>query len=76
MPSPKNNTNVALKVAIVQSEQTQRAIAKRAGMSELRLSQLVTRRLEPTPDDKRGLAKALRCRQSDLFPTEQTSVSA
>lgn len=75
MTSQKTNTNVALKVAIVQSGQTQRAIAHRAGISELRLSQLVNLRTPATPDDKRALAKVLHCRQSALFPESEAVAS-
>ncbi len=75
MTSRKTNTNVALKVAIVQDGRTQRAVAHSAGMSELRLSQLVNMRTPVTPEDKRALAKALRRRQSELFPETQAVAS-
>ncbi len=76
MTSQKTNTNLALKVAIVTSGFTQRAVAQKAGMSELRLSQLVNRRIPVTADDKRLLAKVLRRRQSELFPEPETVVAS
>lgn len=75
MTSQKTNTNVALKVAIVQSGYTQRAVARRAGMSELRLSQIVNLRIPATGDDRRALAKALRCSQASLFSSEEAVAS-
>lgn len=71
MTSQKTNTNVALKVAIIQSGYTQRTIAHKAGLSELRLSQIVNRRIPETGDDRRALARVLRCSQAHIFPTEQ-----
>jgi transcriptional regulator with XRE-family HTH domain len=76
MTSQKTNTNLALKVAIVTSGFTQRAVAQKAGMSELRLSQLVNRRIPVTADDKRILAKVLKRRQSELFPESETLVAS
>lgn len=60
--------NVALKVAIVQSQKQQRAIARRARLSETRFSHIVRGRIEPTSKEKERIAKALSCPVTDLFP--------
>lgn len=74
--SQKTAMNMALKVAIIQRGHTQREVARRAGLSELRLSQLVTGRFLPTAEERRAIAKALRCRQSELFAVVERAVSA
>ncbi len=76
MTSRKTNTNVALKVAILTSGLTQRAVAQRAGMGELRLSQIVCLRIPASPEDRRALAKALKRSQSSLFPADSEAVAS
>lgn len=73
--SQKTATNLTLKFAIIETGRTQREIAQRAGMSELRLSQIVTGRIPPTVEDKRALAKTLRRTQASLFPEPQAVAS-
>lgn len=68
--------NVALKVAIIEAGKTQREVAERAGLRELRVSEIVTGRVIATADEKRALAKALRRPQSALFPVAPEAVSA
>lgn len=68
--------NVTLKVAIITAGKTQREVAEKSGLRELRVSEIVTGRVIATPDEKRALAKALRSTQSALFPVAQDAVSA
>lgn len=67
--------NMALKVAIVQSHRTSRAIALRAGIGEVRLSAIVRGRLKANDEEKATLAKALRCHVHDLFPAQAAVAS-
>ena len=64
----KPSTNVALKVAIVQSGRKQVEIARSARISETRFSHIVRGRLEPTDKERDRIAKALHRSESDLFP--------
>lgn len=71
----KTNLNMALKVAIVESGHTSKAIAMRARIGEVRLSAFVHRRLEPSAQERKALARVLQRHESFLFPSE-TRVSA
>jgi hypothetical protein len=62
--------NIALKVAIVERDITQREVARRADIPEVRLSLFVRGHLQPTEDEEKALARVLRRQRSDLFPTE------
>jgi transcriptional regulator with XRE-family HTH domain len=59
---------LALKLAIVATGKTQRAIAQLTRIPEGRLSMLVTGREDATELEKEKLAKALAVTQSQLFP--------
>lgn len=59
--------NTALKVAIHESGLKQNFIAREAGLSEPELSRIVNGRAEPTPDQKKAIAKALGRKVQDLF---------
>ncbi len=65
--SQKTQTNLALKIAVIERRITQREVAKRAGIGEVRLS-LIVRGAEPTDDERRSIAKVLRRTIADLFP--------
>ena len=67
--------NMALKVAIVQSGQTSRAIAQRARIPEVRLSGIVRGRFVATDDEKAALGKTLRRDVADIFPSEEAVAS-
>lgn len=61
--------NMALKLAIVQSGRTQRAIAKSARMPEMRVCRIVYRDSKPpTPREKQKLARVLKQPVESLFP--------
>lgn len=75
MRAQKVRKNLALKIAIVQREITQREVARRAGIGEVRLSLLV-RGQQPTPDEQRALAKVLRRSQGSLFPAQDEAAAS
>lgn len=61
-------TNTALKMAIFESPDTQTTVAKRAGLSESRLSRIIHGHSpEPSDDEKKAIAKALRRKVQELF---------
>jgi len=60
--------NAALKLAFFEAGKRQVDVAAALGMDNSRLSQIIHGRLEPTSDEKRGLAKALKKSVGDLFP--------
>lgn len=72
----KTTTNVALKVAIVQSGKRQRQISIVSRIPEQRLSGIVTGRVEPTDTEKAALARALKKSIDELFPALTTEVVA
>lgn len=67
--------NKTLKIAFVQRGTRQRVIAARIHMHPVRLSKIVNGHIEPTAEEKKALAKALRYSQSQLFD-EPDAVSA
>lgn len=68
MQSQKKRIHLPLKVAILESGYTQRVIAKRARISETRLSWFVCLRETPSESERNALAKALGRDVSDIFP--------
>jgi hypothetical protein len=69
MPPTKTRIpNVALKVAILQSGQTQREIGWAASISETRLSDIVRGYVLATAIERKALAKTLRRPIDVLFP--------
>lgn len=58
--------NVRLKFAIFQSGKTQVEIAREAKVSESRLSRII-HHYEPTDEEKKRIAVALRIKVSDIF---------
>lgn len=57
-----------LKLAIVASGRTQRAIAKRARIDETRLSRLLRNEAKPFKAEKKRLARVLHSTVDELFP--------
>jgi predicted ATP-dependent serine protease len=66
--------NMALKLAIVASRQSQRALSLTTAIGEVRLSGIVHGRVVATVDEQRRLAKALGRSRKVLFPTTTTKV--
>lgn len=61
--------NLPLKLAIVGSGLTQYEVARKCGLHETRLSQLVTLRVKPTEHEKEALSRVLGRDKNDLFLT-------
>ena len=62
--------NVKLKTAIVESRQKQRRIARLAGITETRMSQIVHEAHHAaTPRERRKLARVLQRSEAELFET-------
>lgn len=59
--------NLTLKMAIAAKGTTQTVVAKRAGISEARLSRIIHEHQQPSEDEKSAIAKALRLKVHDLF---------
>lgn len=60
--------NINLKLALIQSGQTQFEIAHQVGISETRLSRLVRGRLPPSEEEAKRIARILRVSPTQLFP--------
>jgi transcriptional regulator with XRE-family HTH domain len=67
MSNHKSGLNLALKVAILRTRRSQRAIAQDAGIPETRLSQIVNARVIATVEERRALARVLDQQVSSLF---------
>ena len=72
MTTQKKTTNVPLKVAIVESRQTQKVVAALAGLHEVQLCRLVTGRVVASQAERRALSRVLRRPQRALFPEPHT----
>lgn len=59
--------NMRLKMAIMRSGARQYLVARRARMSETRLSRIVVNRVTPTEDERRRIADALEVSEKELF---------
>jgi transcriptional regulator with XRE-family HTH domain len=66
----------ALKLVIIRSGRPQFEIAAIAGMSESRLSRIVTGRVEPTAEERAKLASALSVSEDEIFASATTSLQA
>lgn len=55
-----------LKIALLRSGRRQYEIAAKSGISETRLSRIVTGRALPSPDEIERIASALECRPEEL----------
>jgi transcriptional regulator with XRE-family HTH domain len=65
--------NTALKTAIFSSGTTQTAVSQKTGIHESRLSRIVRGHIDPTNDEKRAIARALRRQVSDFFPPSEVT---
>jgi transcriptional regulator with XRE-family HTH domain len=65
-----------LKLAIFRSGISQVKIGMAAGIGEVRLSQIVHGKVEPTAEEKRSLSKILGVDQAKLFPSEEAEKSS
>jgi hypothetical protein len=74
--SQKIQTNVALRVAMVESELLAYVIARRARMTPDRLSKIAKGHLLPSTQEQRALARVLGRQVHELFPGEPDAVSA
>jgi hypothetical protein len=70
--------DLRLKIAIIESNRTQRRIALDLRMSEVRLSKIISRREIPTPEEQERLARYLNRAVADLFdlPAEPDELDA
>lgn len=76
--TPRKNTDLRLKIAIIESRRTQRRIAVDTRIGEGRLSEIVGHRGVPATDEERErIAKYLNREIADLFPVApvETDVS-
>ena len=67
---------MALKIAIVEADTTQRKVARAAGMPESRLSDIVRGWTTPRPDECAALARALGQPVDRLFDSSQPAGTA
>lgn len=65
--------NMGLKLAILASGKTQRAIARATDIDETRLSRLVGGTVQPFPAEREALALELRRSEAELFPPAMAS---
>lgn len=65
--------NKALKHAIVDSDRTQRVIARRTRIDETRLSRIISGQAFPFPREVKALARVLGKPVDELFPEEVAS---
>jgi len=61
---------MALKAAFWKRRKSQVAVRHETGISESRLSRIIHGHQKPTSEEKRAIARALRCKVTDLFPTD------
>ncbi len=64
---------VPLKLALLRRGELQYEFASRLGIGETRLSRIVRGRVDPTPEERKGIAKALGMTEAELFPSVATS---
>lgn len=64
--------NLHLRIAILETGRRERELAKRAGMSQTKFSNIKRGYSEPTEDDKKALARVLKRTVAELFPPKST----
>jgi transcriptional regulator with XRE-family HTH domain len=65
---PRRSVDLRLKIAIVQSQRTQRRVAVETRIGETRLSEIVGRRgTPPSADERERIARYLGLPETDLF---------
>lgn len=67
--------NPRLKLAIFTSGTSQTVVARKTGIDESRLSRIINGHAEPTPDEQKVLARALRKPVDELFPGSEAVAS-
>lgn len=67
-----HDRRIAMRVRRAALDLTQVKAARLAGLTMLRYSRIETGYYDPTPDEQRAIAKALKAKRGDLFP-EQVS---
>lgn len=68
--------NKTLIVAILDRDTTQIEVAKRAGIHETRFSKITNGHVEPTADEKKAIAKALRKPIAEVFPDSDQALAS
>jgi DNA-binding XRE family transcriptional regulator len=63
--------NLSLKTKILKSQCPQIAIAHDVGIPEPYLSKIVNGWIDPKPEIKKKIAKALKCPVEEIFPTKE-----
>jgi transcriptional regulator with XRE-family HTH domain len=58
----------ALRVRRAELEVNQFAVADAAGMGRDRYARIELGYADPTPDEEKAIARALKCKRADLFP--------
>jgi plasmid maintenance system antidote protein VapI len=71
----KTTPRLTLKLAIVASGRSQAVVAQRARIGEIRLSRIVTGRVDATDREKVRLARELGQAVADLFPVPEEPTS-
>jgi len=67
--------NRALKIAIIDSGRTQRAIARSARIDETRFSRIVSGQVQTVAKERRRIARVLRKPEAELFPDVEALAS-
>lgn len=67
--------NLALKIAIVESGLAQVDVAEAADIHESRMSNIVNGRLEPNEAERKAIARILKRKSSQLFPSSEALAS-
>jgi len=67
--------NMLLRLAIVRSGFTQRAVAQRARVPETRFSAITRGRIVPSEAEQKRIASALKADLHDLFPAQAAVAS-
>lgn len=68
--------NKALRIAVIERGLRQYEVARRVGVGEARFSGFVNGRFEPTPEEKKRIARVLRKGIADIFQAESNEAVA
>jgi hypothetical protein len=72
----KKGRNLSLKVAIVATGHSQRAVGLRARIPEVRLSDIIRGRVEATSRERRALSRVVGRPVSELFPVPNEAIAS
>jgi transcriptional regulator with XRE-family HTH domain len=67
--------NLALKIAILESGKSQVDVAEAADIHETKMSNIVNGRREPSDAERRAIARILKRKPGDLFPSSEALAS-